>query len=310
MIEEMQMVRGAQMITKYGVILVNFIEGKQLPFSNTPSDVLLEIAPHQSDSLVNIKSIKKSANVGQKNINASCVCIENNPKTRNSLDTLFLKSIKEGKSLLWLDPTLIPTECLGCTFAKWLKNTKPTDNISLGVVIPQSDIVSSVKNNFKAWVAMSRGPLKKEFEEIDLPVWYPSLNRKPEFFEKVTSAVKPFDVFPIVEFPRVIDYDSEKEIAAHHFILDRYRTRTRNLIYLNNKSPEEALKTLFGSFKAISRNGKMPRSLLVTPGGTSISYIITLLAGVFSDGTFITPEMETPFPKRMNIWGFAILKKA
>jgi hypothetical protein len=225
------------------------------------------------------------------------------------MNTLLSKTTREGKSLIWLDPTLIPTECISCVLAKWLLCTKPTDNAGLGIIIPKSSLITPSENSVEAWISTPKGPLGKDFNEIHLPVWYPSLNRNPELLEKIANAVNPFDIFPLVEFPEVIDYDSEREIAAHHSMLDRYRTRTRNLIYLNNKGPEEALKTLFGSFEAISRNGRMPRSLLITPGGTSVSYLITLLAGVFSGGIFITPEIETPFPKHRDIWGFAVFKK-
>ena len=303
------MVRRPQIITKYGMVLVNFIEGKRLPFSNTKSDIFLRIAPHQSDSLVNMKDTKRVVNVGKKEINVSCLCIGSSQKTTASLDVLMSKMTKEKESLVWLDPTLLPTECLSCIICKWLDRTKASDNIGLGIVIPRSDRVMSSKNDFKVWVSTPSGPLRKDLEENHLPVWYPSLNREPRFLETITSVVKPFDVFPLVEFPEAINYISEREMAAHHSMLDRYRTRTRNLIYLNNRSPEEALKTLSESFEAISRNGKMPRSLLVTPGGTSVSYLITLLAGVFSRGTFITPEMETPFLGSKDMWGFAIFKK-
>lgn len=303
------MAQMAHIVTKYGMILVNFIEGKQLPFCNTEYDVLLRIVPHQSSSLVELKNSKRIANVGKKDISIGCVCMGNSPKKIESLDDLLAKTTKEKGSLVWLDPTPLPIECLSCIIHKWLEAISPADNAGLGIVIPQSNSFTLSKSNFKAWISTSVGPLRKDLDENVLPVWYPSLNREPNFLEKITHALKPFDVFPIVEFPRVIDYDSEKEIAVHHSMLDRYRTRTRNLIYLNDRSPEEALKTLFGSFEAISRNGKMPRSLLVTPGGTSVSYLTTLLAGVFSGGIFVTPEVETPFPGSNDIWGFAVLKK-
>jgi hypothetical protein len=297
------------METKHGVILVNFVEGEHLPFSNTSSDILLRVLPHQSDLYTRMENKKKVPRVGQRENDAGCVCIENNLKTLESLDALLSRAAKEGESLVWLDPTLVPTECLSSIFCKWLKNTKPTDNIGLGVIITQSDSAASSKNSFSIWVSSPTGPLKKEPEEIKLPVWYPSLGREPGFLERITSTAKPFDIFPIIEFPQIIDYDNEKEIAAHHSLLDSYRTRTRNLIYLNNRSPEEALRTLFASFEAVSVDGKMPRSLLVTPGGTSLSYLVTLLAAVFSDAIFITPENETPFPRCKDIWGFAIFKK-
>lgn len=303
------MVRKAQMTTKFGGVIANFVEGRELPFSSTASDVLLQMVPHQSNSLDKTKIMKKGANVGQKEITASCACIEKNVKKANSLDVLFQKMSKGGNALVWLDPTLMPIECVSYVISKWLDTTRPTDNIGLGIIIPESNNATSWTEDFEAWTSTPSGPLKKSLEANDLLVWYPSLNRSSKFLEKITTAIKPFDIFPIVEFPQVIDYTSEKEIAAHHSLLDSYRTRTRNLIYLNCKSPEEALKTLFESFEAISRNGKMPRSLLVTPGGTSVSYLTTLLAGVFSGGIFITPKMEIPYPELRGIWGFAIFKK-
>lgn len=303
------MVRKAQVATKYGMILVSFIEGKQLPFVSTESDVFLRIVPHQSNFPARTKSARRMTKVGYKEIDTNCTCVERGTQASVSFDTLMSRMVKERRSLLWLDPTLIPTECLASIFTNWLHNTKPTRNLGLGIVIPSSGDTRYKKDNFRAWTPTSSGVLKKEFEEIELPVWYPSLAREPECLREIANAIALFDVFPIVEFPQIVDYTAEREIALHYYMLDQYRTRTRNFIYLNNKSPAEALITLFGSFDAIPRSGKMPRSLVITPGGKPVSYLVTLLAGVFAEGTFITPEMESPYSETRGTWGFAIFKK-
>ena len=304
------MVRKAQIITKkHGMILVCFIEGKQLPFVSTESDIFLRIVPHQSDFLVKTKSAKRTTKVGCKEINANCICVEKGTGVSTPFNVVMSTMIKKRRSLLWLDPTLIPTECLASIFANWLHNTKSTTNLGLGIVIPSLENTRSKKDNFRAWVPTSSGFLRKEFEEIQLPVWYPSLAREPECLREIANTIKFFDIFPVVEFPQIIDYAAEREIPFHHYMLDQYRTRTRNFIYLNYNSPAAALITLFGSFEAIPRSGKMPRSLVITPGGKPISYLVTLLAGVFAGGIFITPEMESPYSEARDTWGFAIFKK-
>jgi len=290
------------------MILVSFVEGKQSPFVYTKTDIFLRIVPHQSNFPAKIKSLKRTTKVGYKEINANCICIEK--VTQGSLfDVVISRMAKESKSLLWLDPTMIPTECLASIFTNWLINTKSTTNLGLGIVIPSTENTKFKKDNYKAWTPTPSGILRKKFEEIKLPVWYPSLTREPECLKEIANAIKPFDILPVVEFPEIINYAAEREIALHYYMLDQYRTRTRNFIYLNNKSPAEALITLFGSFDAIPRTGKMPRSLVITPGGKPISYLVTLLAGVFAGGIFITPEMESPYPEARDTWGFAIFKK-
>lgn len=303
------MVRKAQIITKHGMVLVNFIEGKQLPFISAESDILLRILPHQSNFPVKTKSAKRTTKVGYREINSNCICIEKGTQASIPFDTAMSRMAKKSRSLLWLDPTFIPTECLASIFSKWLYDTKSTTNLGLGIVIPSSENTRSKNDSFRAWTPTSSGVLRKEFKEIELPVWYPSLAREPEFLREIAEAITFFDIFPVVEFPQVISYAAEKGIASHHYVLDQYRTRTRNFIYLNNNSLAEALITLFGSFQALPRSGKMPRSLVITPGGRSISYLVTLLAGVFAGGIFITPERESPYSKARNTWGFAIFKK-
>jgi hypothetical protein len=304
------MVRRANIITKQGdMILASFFEEEQLRFSNPTLERSLLITPHQSTSLVETRKVADKKNSRCKEVNVKCVCIEKNLRQESSFDDTMSTMIRERNSLLWLDPTRIPTECLACVLAKWLRNTKPTDQISLGIMIPLSIKTPHDNGNFKAWVPTPHGPLKKDFEDTELLIWYPSLDRAPKFLQEITNRIKPFDIFPIVEFPQIIDYGKEKKTTLHHQLLDQYRTRTRNFIYLNNKSPEEALKTLFGSFQAISHNGKMPRSLIITPGGEPVTYLVTLLAGIFAGGTFITLEAETPFAEPQGMWGFAVFKK-
>jgi len=297
------------MVTKHGMILASFIKKKLLPFSNTTSDFSIRIAPHQSCSPLGAKPVKNARETGSKKVNIDCVCVKKRSKYTESFDETISQISKEGSSLMWLDPTQIPTECLATIFSKWLRNTKPTDNLGLGLIVPSSDNAIPHKDNFGAWTPTSSSHLKRKFTEIKLPVWFPSLTRKPEFLEQVASTIMPFDVFPIVEFPQIISYAAEKEIALHYHVLDHHRTRTRNFVYLNNESPEEAMKTLYESFRVIPRNGKMPRSLVITPGGKPLSCLITLLAGVLAGGTFITPQMESPYSSGQDVWGFGIFKK-
>lgn len=291
------------------MILVSFIEGNQLPFSRTKSDVFLRIKPHQFSLPDGAMAVKKTTKMGWKEKRVDCICVQKGTQASTSFDDVMSEMIKKRRSLLWLTPTLIPTECLASIFTNWLNNAKPTANLGLGVVIPSTENPEAKKDHYRAWSPTSSGTLKKNEEEIDLPVWYPSLAREPCLLQKIADVIKPFDIFPLVEFPQIIDYTTEREIALHFSMLDQYRTRTRNLIYLNNKSPAEALKTLFGSFEAIPRSGKMPRTLVITPGGKSVSYLVTLLAGVFAGGIFITPERENPYSKALETWGFAIFKK-
>jgi len=304
------MVRKTHIVTKkHGMILVSFIKGKQPPFISTELDILLRIAPHQTNLLDSKKSAKRKTKIGYKEISANCVCVEKEIVRSKSFDDVMAEMIKEGKSIFWLDPTLIPTECLASIFTTWLHKTKSTTNLGLGVIIPFSESTKFKTGNFKTWAPTSSRVLEKRVEEIKLPIWYPSLACDPQYLREIANSITFFDIFPVVEFPQIIDYAAEKEIAAHHYMLDQYRTRTRNFIYLNNNSPTEALITLFESFEAIPRGGKMPRSLVITPGGNPISYLVTLLAGVLAEGIFATAVGERPYSEARDTWGFAILKK-
>lgn len=302
------MVRKAHMITKYGQILVNFVKGTQVPFYGATSDLLLRITPHQSASLLgHAKGTERHVGVRCKQINVNCVCVRK--RLQSTATDVYGVMSAARNSLLWLDPTQIPAECLASLFAHWLRNVQSTSNTGLGIVIPSSDKTVLDENSLRAWTLTSSGYLQREIREIDLPVWYPSLTRKCRFLEEIVKVIEPFDVFPIVEFPQIIDYDTEKEIFLHHQLLDQYRTRTRNFIYLNDGSPEEALRTLHETFQVVPRSGKMPRSLVITPGGRSMSYLVILLAGVLAEGTFITSEIEIPYSESQGTWGFAIFKK-
>ena len=291
--------------TKRDNIIANFIDGEQLPFQNETSDILYHLMPHQS-SLKGFKSylpptvIKKRANV-------DCICIKKHT-VLPSLDTILDESVKSKRGLIWIDPTSVPTECLASIISLWLEKVRPTDNVGLGIAIPNCEINYSVEKALRVWAPSSSGPVVKDLDSLKIPVWYPSLGRNFASLQSISDQFTPIEIFPIVDFPRVISYSAEKELASHHQMLDRYRTRTRNFIYLNTVCPEEGLEMLSKSFEAVSRDGKVPRSLLLTPGGTSISYIVMLIAGVLARATFITPELEVPFHDSKQL-GFALIKK-
>ena len=290
------------------IITTNFIEGDKLPFSNLTSDTLYNLMPHQSclekpnHSIGVPSSLIKASNV-------DCICIKKH-SILPSFDSIVVDSIKRRRALIWVDPSLVPTECLACIICLWLEKVRPSDNVGLGIIIPDCEVINPVGKDLKAWVPSSSGPLIKDATSLKIPVWYPSLRRNHKLLEKISDTFKPIEIFPIVDFPRIIGYAAEKEIAIHHQMLDRYRTRTRNFIYLNSGSPEEGLDMLSKSLEAVSRDGKMPRSLLLTPGGTSISYLVSLIAGVLSDATFIIPDHEIPFHKSDRKLGFALMKKS
>lgn len=289
------------------IVLTTFIEGEKLPFPNTTSDILCNLMPHQS-CLVEPKNSIGVPNIFTKSCNVDCICITKRTMLP-SFDSIIANSTRRKRALVWLDPTSVPTECLACIISLWLERVKPTDNVGLGIIIPDCETNNSTENALKAWVPSSSGPLLKNAVSLKIPVWYPSLRRKHKLLERISDMFTPIEIFPIVDFPRIIGYSAEKEVAIHHQMLDRYRTRTRNFIYLNSGSPEEGLEMLSSSFEAVSRDGKIPRSLLLTPGGTSISYMVTLIAGVLAGATFITTDFETPFQKSDKKFGFALMKK-
>jgi hypothetical protein len=262
--------------------------------------------PHQSclggsNDILPQNAIKKIAN-------ADCVCTRRHT-ILPSLDSVFADSVKRKRALIWIDPTSIPTECLTNIIRLWLEKVRPTDNVGLGMLIPQCETNYSQTKNVKAWIPSSSGSLIKDANSLKIPVWYPSLRRNKDSLQRISDMFTPIEIFPIVDFPRIIDYEAEKEITTHRLMLDRYRTRTRNFIYLNTGCPEEGFEMLSKSFEAVTRNGIMPRSLLLTPGGSSISYLVTLMSGVIAGATFITPDLEVPFYKSNKQLGFTLIKK-
>jgi hypothetical protein len=301
------MMKEAQKIRPREIIVSSFIEGDQLPFYSEESDVLYNLMPHQS-CFAGTKNAVGEAGAVKKSDAADCVCIKKHTMLP-SFDSVVTSCVKRKRGLVWINPTSVPVECLACIISLWMERVRSSDTVGLGFIIPDCETGNPSSKTLKAWVPSSSGPLSKVAGEIKIPVWYPSLRRDPDLLEKASEIFKPIEIFPIVDFPRIIGYTAEKEIATHHRMLDRYRTRTRNFIYLNNGSPEEGLKMLSGSFEAVSRDGRMPRTLLLTPGGSSISYLITLIAGVLAGATFIITESEVPFREFSKRIGFALMKK-
>jgi len=302
------MVRKRQMKTKHGIVLTSIIRTQELPFQNMPNDLILTVAPHQF--AFNSKKRLRRPKVGRRTIDADCVCV--NGSTQESLNVILSASAKNTNSMIWLDPAQIPTKCLATILTKWLWKVPITANIGLGLIISlsESDVSNVNKGDFEAWAGSIEGTIEKKISDITRPIWYPSLSRETRFLEAITEELEPFDIFPVVDFPKIIDYATERELAAHQHLLDHNRSRTRNFIYLNTESPEESLISLFESFQAIPRKGMTPRSLVITPGVASISYLISLLAGIFAEGIFITSRREIPCIKNENLWGFAVFKKS
>ena len=163
------MVRKTQIDTKHGRVLISIIEGEQLPFDSRKSDCSLSISPHQSSSLFSTKNVKRPQNLGHRELQARCLCIEKGSLPIESLDNIMFKMAKDN-SLFWLDPTLIPVECLASIFAKWLWDTKPTRNLGLGMIIPSLDSFQSKESHFTAWTSTSSGSVQKKLAG-ELPIW-------------------------------------------------------------------------------------------------------------------------------------------
>lgn len=267
---------------------------------NTKLQKRLVVSPHQITTLVNnngYKPPKIKCDVHE----IDCWC-----SSKTSIFDEIVEDSKGGSVLIWLDPTKLTNEALGYIIYNWKQKIKATQNIAIGIIVPKVTETETVDSEFFTWKINSTGA--RYDLSLENPVWYPSLERKSTALENAAAKLKPYDTFPLIEFPKIVTEYGEESLTNHAKLLEKYRTRTRNFIYLDVDSPCQAFNQLSGTFVSLPR-GRSFIQPVVTPGGNPKGYLSALLAGVISESYFFTPMQEIPMNSNNEIQGIIVLEK-
>jgi len=210
-------------------------------------------------------------------------------------------------TLLWVDPERIPTECLAGFISAWRDILNADDNVALAIVVHKGSTSQKVNGLFEPW--RIEGLNLSYSNVVNEPIWYPSLARNVQSLRDAAAYLNPYDVFPLVEFSDWSVEWGEVTIASHYSILEQFRTRTRNLIYIDMTHPENAFSQLYGTLKALRRSGSSVFQPVITPGGNVTTFLTTLFSGVLADAYFLTPKEEIPINNGTDAEGVMILRK-
>jgi hypothetical protein len=210
-------------------------------------------------------------------------------------------------TLLWLDPRFLKTECFASLIAIWKEQWVASQNVALGIVVPEGDTNQTDGAPYYLWKVGISGI--SYADNLKVPVWYPSLARESKALYEASVDLDPYDVFPLVEFPNPSIRWGERIVTDHFRMLEQFRTRTRNFIYLNASCPDQAFEQFYGTLRAIPRTGSSVLEPTVTPGGSTNGFLTALLSGVLAESHFLTPKEEIPMNSNAKIQGIMILRK-
>jgi hypothetical protein len=274
-------------------------------FKRSDFERILSFKPHHVRSLARIDSEYKSLNpknVQIMEINCSC------------LDDEIAKVINEVSSLayptlLWLDPQLLMTECIAAVVNTWKDNSSATNKVALAITIPEGSTLQSKTGLFEPWKIRGSKHIYCDINDLNEPVWYPSLARDPGSLNDAAAILNPYDVFPLVEFSEFSIEWGEKMVTNHYSMLEQYRTRTRNFIYVDVSHPDRAFQQFYGTLKAIRLNGAAVFQPVLTPGGDASVFLATVIAGVLAEAYFLAPREEIPINSPKEAKGVMILRK-
>lgn len=72
---------------------------------------------------------------------------------------------------------------------------------------------------------------------------------------------------------------------------------------------KKAREQLYGTIEALPRIGSSVFQPVITPGGTTNSFLTALLSGVLAESYFLTPKEEIPITSSTKNQGIMILRK-
>jgi hypothetical protein len=231
-----------------------------------------------------------------------CSCLGN-----DFSDTISDLNSSAHPTLLWLDPQLMATECLAAFVNSWKENSNATSKIALAILVPKGCTSQKAKVLFEPW--RIEGSKLSYNSVLNEPVWYPSLARNVKSLQDAAAYLHPYDVFPLVEFPEFLVEWGEETVANHYSMLEQFRTRTRNFIYIDMSHPDRAFLQFYATLNALRQSGTSVFQPVITPGGDITTFLITLLAGVLAGAYFLTPKVEIPINTKTDANGVMILRK-
>jgi hypothetical protein len=270
--------------------------------SNTSLQKRIVIRPHQIKKLHESNIRYKPPKIDCPSQEIDCYC--------SGVSNFFQDLIDSSGTtplLLWLDPCSLTNESLAYFIFNWKQQITATQKVAIAIIVPRGNTIQKPETEYELWRMDTSGPLYGI--QLENPTWYPSLERNRESLEKSADQLDPYDIFPLVEFPTIVTQSGEFSLTNHAFMLEKFRTRTRNFIYLDIFSPCQAFNQLCGTIGALPKFGASIIQPVITPGGNTNGYLTALLSGVIAESSFFTPKEEIPMPSNNEIQGIIILEK-
>lgn len=283
---------------------MDYLEGFQPPFIQSTHNKRIVLRPHQAKSIVKPTFEYQPLELKCPIEEIDCICLK---KSRSIAFSQLIDPSGTSPTLLWIDPRFLKTECLAWLIKNWERNIKATQNVALGIAIPKKKTDQKLNVTYELWKTEISGP--SYGVHVVEPIWYPSLARNSGSLQKASEDLNPYDVFPLVEFYDIAVQAGEKALTDHRYLLEHFRTRTRNFIYLDVLRPDQAFHRFYGTIRALPRTGTPVFHRVITPGGSASGFLTALLSAVLADTCLMTPREETPFNANTEIQGIMLLRK-
>ena len=281
-------------------IELDYIKGPLPPFNDASCERKVIFNPHQTKG-INGTSDYTPINIKCDIISTNCICFSDS----NIFDELS-KKYDLSNNILWLDPRNIPLVCLASIVYNWDIMANPHDNLALGIIVPHGES-RMLGEDYKIWKPDMSGPISVG-KLID-PIWYPSLARDRDCLLNISYDLRPYDVYPLIDFSTFVTQTGESYLTAHSIMLERSRTRTRHFVYFDVLHPKRAFYQLYDTLKTIPSSALSIFQPVVTPGGKALEFIITLLAGVFAGVHFFTPLEGVPLIMNEDNAGIIMVRR-
>lgn len=281
------------------LIQATFIAGERIPFKHGKNDIQVCLSPHQFS--LERSEEQKFNRIGCGIKSGLCVCDQHASSAYHEI----FKAAGVGGSLTWFDPSNVPEGCIASLVRSWLAATSLSDNIGFGFMIPRGS-ADEMKDGLEFWEATPNGSVVRQDASQLTSVWYVSLSVQNSVLDRIAKSLRPIETFPLIEFPGAI---IEESWASRSEVLTEYKVRNEDLIYLDSSHPEAAYMLLSKSLGVIPRGGAFPKTPVITPDGTSKSYMIATLSGAIHDAVFASPPNRVPFPHASGIEGYVMLRR-
>lgn len=276
----------------------DYIKGTNLPFS-FENVLQLSLQPHQG-SLLQITGELEIAHLGCETNSTKCTCTKG----------LGIKQVEifpnERVGLFLVDPISLPIECISNLLLEWKRKSQNEPNIGLGIIVRGRavDLVPSLSFSLfrEGFKTVPQNHMNRN------SIWLPSLAISENILREAESGLNPYDLYPLV------DYSDDQFIVSNSGILENVefleysRTRTRNFIYLDVSRPDATFSRLSQTIDSLLKSDFSAYEPVLTPGGSSNSFIAEVCAAVLNGAKLFTPMQYVPFSDNKEISGFIILR--